>query len=57
VKPSYNKILKLKYYYNKSVKDISKILNKTEACITSNLYRARQSLRNELVKSKGFFEF
>jgi RNA polymerase sigma-70 factor (ECF subfamily) len=55
IKQKYKNILELKYFYNKSLKDISIILNKSESSITSKLHRARQSLRKELVKTEGFF--
>jgi len=54
IKPLYKKILKLRYYENKTQKEISKIFNTTEASVQCRLYRARIALKKELKKTKGF---
>jgi RNA polymerase sigma factor (sigma-70 family) len=50
IKPEYGKLLKLKYIENKSQKEISEILNKTESSIESLLFRAREMLKKEIKK-------
>jgi RNA polymerase sigma factor (sigma-70 family) len=48
VKPEYKKILTLKYIENKSQKELSEILEKTESSVESLLFRAREALKKEL---------
>jgi RNA polymerase sigma-70 factor, ECF subfamily len=55
MKPEYKNILTLKYIENKTQKEISAILNKTESSIESLLFRAREILKKELKKTKKAF--
>jgi RNA polymerase sigma-70 factor, ECF subfamily len=45
LKPRYSQILRLKYYYNHSVKEIAKKLKSTPKAIESTLSRARKSFK------------
>jgi RNA polymerase sigma-70 factor (ECF subfamily) len=56
LKPNFKKVLDLKYIKEKSQKEIAKILNKTESSIENMLYRARESLKKELLKLSKDFE-
>jgi len=48
IKPKYSKLLRLKYYDDKSQKEIAKILKKSVSSVESLLFRAREALKKEL---------
>lgn len=55
IKPEFKEILELKYINDMSQKEIAKKLNKSVSAIENMLYRAREALKNELLKiSKDF---
>jgi RNA polymerase sigma-70 factor, ECF subfamily len=54
LKPLFKDILKLKYIEEKSQKEISLLINKTESSVETLLVRARKQLRIKLKKIKGF---
>ena len=50
IKPDYKKILKMKYIEKKSQLKIAEVLDKKIVAVQGILYRARESLKNELSK-------
>jgi RNA polymerase sigma factor (sigma-70 family) len=51
----YKKLLTLKYIENKSQKEISELMGRTESSVESLLFRAREALKKELKKTKKAF--
>jgi RNA polymerase sigma-70 factor (ECF subfamily) len=54
LKPEYCEILKLKYIDGKSQNEIATLMNKTVSAVENMLLKARNNLRKELGKFKGF---
>ena len=54
---SYADILTLKYYYELSNIEISKLLNVTEVNVKSRLHRAKQAAKEILIEEVDFFGF
>ena len=52
--PSYADILTLKYYYEYSNLEISKLLNIMEGNVRVRLYRAKQSIKKILLESVNY---
>ena len=50
LKETDREIIKLFYYYSKSIKDIAKTLNISEINVKTKLYRIRRKIRKELEK-------
>ncbi len=55
IKPHYNKVLLLKYEEHKSLKDISKIINKSESSVQNLIFKAKNALKKELNKLRRDF--
>ncbi|MBN2536143.1 MAG: sigma-70 family RNA polymerase sigma factor [Spirochaetales bacterium] len=56
IKENYRKVLELKYLENKSVNEITIIMNKTESAVRNMLNRARTMLKKEMVRlEKNYF--
>ena len=56
IKSEYKDILNMKYLEKKPVKQIAKLLKKSESSIESILFRARQALKKEMQRISNFFE-
>ena len=50
LKETDREIIKLFYYYSKSIKDIAKTLNISEINVKTKLHRIRRKIRKELEK-------
>lgn len=53
LRPKYKRVLKLKYYYSHSVKEIARRMNSTPKAIESLLTRARGRFKDHFITSRG----
>jgi RNA polymerase sigma-70 factor (ECF subfamily) len=56
LKEEYRIILNLKYYENKSIKELALIYNVTESALGSMLFRAKEALKNEIKMLSSYLE-
>ena len=55
INPEYKKVLELKIFDKKRIKEIAVLFNRTEKAIENMILRAKKSLKKEMKKYRNYF--